>query len=75
MDVCVRAHSRGVRSESSASERCILNLEERPLSLVVDTTGDDSAICQHKESGTWLDRHLFFLEHPIPVLDILFPYA
>ena len=26
-----------VRSESSASERCILNLVEHPLSLVVDT--------------------------------------
>ena len=26
-----------VRNESSASERCILSLEERPLSLVVDT--------------------------------------
>lgn len=44
MDARARVNSQGVRIESSVSERCISSPEERPLSLVVDTTGDDSAI-------------------------------
>ena len=35
---------REVRNESSAFERYILSPEERPLSLVVDTTGEDRAV-------------------------------
>ena len=63
---------REVRSESSASERCILSLEEHPLSLVVDTTGDDQGTYQLVQVGGTARKYLFFLEYPIPILDILF---
>jgi hypothetical protein len=49
-----------VRSESSASERCILSPEERPLSLVVDTTRDNRTVSSAHASETESRIHTSF---------------
>lgn len=64
-----------VRNESSASGQYISSPEERPLSLVVDITNDNRAICQFMKGAGMAGPYLLLLEHPVPILDILLLYA